>query len=250
MVLAPTSLPLSISPSETLWGKIRLAEPRLQAAGNRFWTHPELRALYPRFLTQLFHIVRGGLALMRFAAAQAAAMPDCPVARIAASYLRRHITEEQDHAGWLLRDLATLGINDAAVHGAATLPAVRSLLDSQYQAVASTHPVCMFGYLLVLEGSPPLPRQLDAIEARTGLPRTAFDCLRSHGEDDPAHLAELNSTLNSMPLIPRQETGIALSAFAAIDGASSFLDGLLNAEAAKPSTLQRTQTGSESAHHA
>ncbi len=250
MVLAPAPPPLPVSHSEMLWAKIRLAEPRLQAAGYRFWTHPELRELYPRFLVQLFHLVRGGLELMRFAAAQAATMPHCSVARIASGYLLHHAEEEQDHADWLLRDLAALGVGEAAVHGAVVLPAVRSLLNNQYQAITSTHPVSLFGYLLVLEGSPPLPDQLDAIEARTGLPRPAFDCLRAHGEDDPAHFAELNSTLDSMPLTLGQETGIALSAFAAVDGASSFLDALPDTLPARPPALQAPRKAPEASRHA
>ena len=188
---------------------------------------------------------------MQSAAAQAARMPDCPVARIAADYLFRHIEEERDHAGWLLTDLAALGIDQAEAQGTAPMPAVRALLRSQSQAAASTHPVCVFGYLLVLEGSPPLPEQLDAIQARTGLPRTAFHCLRAHGEDDPAHLAELNNTIDRMPLTLGQQAGIALSAFAAIDGAAALLDALhVPVTSIRSPSMQPAQQRPEAARHA
>ncbi len=232
--MASSTYPLRAVPavpyarSRILRMKIELAEGRLHAAGDRFWSHPELATLFPRFLIQLYHTVCGGLGLMAFAASRAEAMPKDPAAVIAAAYLRQHIEEEQDHAGWLLRDLAVLGIAQEQVLGTEPLPAVVSLIGAQYFRIASLHPASVFGYLIVLEGSPPLIEQLDAIRKRTGLPAAAFHCLRSHAEDDPAHLAELNATFDRMPLTVEQERRVALSAFHTIDCVASLLDALLD----------------------
>jgi pyrroloquinoline quinone (PQQ) biosynthesis protein C len=220
--------------SRILRAKIDLAEDRLHAASYRLWSHPELAELFPLFLIQLYHVVRGGLDLMAFAAGRAEAMPGDAAAAIAAAYLRHHIEEEADHAGWLLRDLAVLGITEEQVLRAEPLPAVVSLIGTQYFRIASAHPASVFGYLIVLEGSPPLVAQLDAIQKRTGLHPDAFLCLRSHAEDDPAHLADLNETFDRMPLTDEQQRTVALSAFQTIDDVASLLDQLVNLHAPSP----------------
>ncbi len=223
--------------SDVLWTKIHLADQRLSAASDRFWNHPQLAALYPAFLVQLHHIVCGGLDLMAFAASRAATLPHDPVALIAATYLHHHIEEERDHADWLLRDIATLGIDRQQVYATAPLPSVISLLGERYFWIAHTHPASVFGYLIVLEGSPPLVHQLEEIQQRIQLPHESFRCLRSHAEDDPAHLADLNRTLDSMPLSPQQTSRIALEAFATIDAVADLLDHLAaNSSATAPAS--------------
>jgi hypothetical protein len=106
-------------------------------------------------------------------------------------------------------------------------PGVVSLLGAQYFWMLQFHPLTIFGYLIVLEGYPPLVQQLDEIRVRTGLPASAFRCLRSHAEDDPEHIAELNRTLDRMPLTPEQESWLALSAFSTIDAVASIFEDLL-----------------------
>ncbi len=216
----------SVTHSEVLRHKIYLAEDRLIAASDRFWNDPNLAGLYPDFLIQLYHIVCGGLHLMSFAAGRSAMLLDDPAAAITAEYLIQHIAEEKDHAGWLVNDIASLGIDEASVLQSVSSPGVVSLLGGQHLRISDAHPVSIFGYLMVLEGSPPLIEQLDLIQRRTGLPGEAFRCLRSHAEDDPAHLADLNRTLDRLPLTPEQRQQIALSAFHTIDAVASLLDEL------------------------
>ncbi len=217
----------STTHSEVLRHKLSFAEGRLTASSDRFWNHPDLAELYPDFLIQLYHIVCGGLDLMSFAAGCSTARLNDPVAVISGEYLVHHIEEEKDHAAWLLSDIASLGIDEAAVLGSPPSSSVVSLLGRQHLRIANAHPVSVFGYLMVLEGSPPVIEQLDRIQRRTGLPTKAFRCLRSHAEDDPAHLADLSRTLDRMPLTSEQSQCLALSAFYTIDGAASLLDELL-----------------------
>lgn len=220
--------------SQRVWQKIRLAEPTMDAASDLFWHSTHARTLYPQFLIQLHHVVVGGLRLMAFAAELAASLPDDPVAKAAAAYLRHHIEEERDHAEWLLDDLRILGVTPDIVARTTPLPAVASLIGEQFFWISAFHPVVVFGYLLVLEGSPPIIEQLQDIQQRTGLPADAFRCLKAHAEDDPAHLEDLNRTLDRMPLTAGQEKRIALSAFASIESVATLLDDLL-ASALKPS---------------
>jgi len=219
---------MSLSNSDVLWSKIRLAEDRLHSVTSEFWSHPDLAEILPAFLVQLHRVMKGGIDLMRLARDRALAAPDDPVAVIVAEYLEEHIVEEQDHDAWLLDDIGTLGISPEYVTQATPLPAVVSLLGAQYFWALHVHPVTVFGYLIVLEGYAPIAEQLEAIRIRTGLPGTAFRCLIAHADNDPHHLADLNHTLDSMPLSPEQQEYVALSAFHTIDAVASVFEELLD----------------------
>lgn len=224
-----------VSNSQVLWRKIHLAAPAMHAASDRFWNQPGLARIYPQFLIQLHHVMMGGLRLMSFAAQQAACLSGDAAATMAAAYLQHHIEEEKDHADWLLDDLRVLGISAQTVAQTPPLPGVVSLIGEQFFWITSFHPVVVFGYLFVLEGSPPLVHQLEQIQAQTGLPAEAFRCLRTHAEDDPEHIEDLNRTLDRMPLTSEQERRIALSAFSTIEAVAALLDELLARAASPPS---------------
>jgi hypothetical protein len=228
------------SHSEVLWNKIHLAEGRLVSASNQFWKHPDLADLLPSFLVQLHRVMNSGIALMRTARERALSLPDDLVASLAATYLQAHIEEEQDHDEWLLQDIETLRIPRDDVLNATPSAAVVSLLGAQYFWMLHIHPVTIFGYLIVLEGYPPLMEQLEEIRLRTGLPATAFRCLKSHADDDPDHIAALNRTLDEMPLTPTQTKFLALSAFHTIDAVASVFEELLEAHASSRERLHLT----------
>jgi hypothetical protein len=222
---------MNVSNSDVLWAKIRLAENRLHAASDFFWSHPNLSEMLPTFLVQLHRVMQGGITLMRVARDRALALPGDPVANIIAPYLQQHIDEEKDHCAWLLDDIETLGITSQQVAEATPLTSVVSLLGAQYFWALNIHPVAVFGYLIVLEGYAPIAEQLEAIRIRTGIPGTAFRCLIAHADNDPHHLADLNHTLDSMPLSPEQQEYVALSAFHTIDAVASVFEELLDLHA-------------------
>ncbi len=213
--------------SQTLWSKIGLAEDRLTAASDRFWTHPDLAWMLPDFLVQLQCVMRSGLALMATARDRACGLAGDPVADATAVYLDAHIREEKDHDEWLLQDIESIGILPDEVLNATPGPAVVSLLGAQYFWLFYAHPVAIFGYLIVLEGYPPLAQQLDEIRIRTGFPESAFRCLKAHAEDDPGHIAMLNSTLDQMPLTGNQAKFIGLSALHTIDAVAAVFEQLI-----------------------
>jgi len=219
---------MNSSNSDVLWAKIRLAEDRLHAASDFFWSHSNLAEMLPSFLVQLHRVMQGGITLMRVARDQALTLPNDPVASIIAPYLQQHIDEEKDHCAWLLDDIETLDIAPQQVAEATPLTSVVSLLGAQYFWALNIHPVSVFGYLIVLEGYAPIAEQLESIRIRTGLPGTAFRCLIAHADNDPHHLADLNHTLDSMPLSPEQQEYVALSAFHTIDAVASVFEELLD----------------------
>jgi hypothetical protein len=219
----------TVSPtnSDVLWSKIRMAEGRLHAASDLFWTHPDLPTLLPEFFVQLYAVMRGGLGLMALARDRAATMTTDPVAQTAATYLQAHMREEAEHDQWLLDDLATLGISSSQVLSATPCAGVVTLLGAQYFWLFHAHPVAIFGYLIVLEGYPPLAEQLQEIQVRTGLPSSAFRCLLAHAENDPHHIAMLNRTLDAMDLTEAQIRVVGLSALHTIDAVATIFEELI-----------------------
>jgi hypothetical protein len=95
---------------------------------------------------------------------------------------------------------------------------IASLIGAQYCWIRHAHPVALFGYLAVIEGNPPLAEHLDEIQMRTGFPPEAFRCLHQHAADDIEHLRELRTTITELPLKAADETLIAMSAFATVEG--------------------------------
>ena len=213
--------------SEALWRKIRLAEGRLWSASDQFWRHTELPGLLPRFFVQLHGIMHASLPLMASARECALRLKGDETAEITACYLEGHIREEEQHEEWLLQDLGEIGFDREEVLREVPGAGVASLVGAQYFWSNQCHPVAIFGYLAVLEGYPPLTSQLKEIQGRAGFPAEAFRCLTTHAEDDPEHLADINRTLDKMPLTLEQSKLIALSAFHTIDAVAAIFEQLV-----------------------
>jgi hypothetical protein len=212
--------------SDLLWRKIRLAERRLFAATHVFWSHADLPFLLPRFLLQVHCLMRSGLTLMAIARDRALSMTWDEAARDLAAYLQVHLQEELGHDGWLLDDICTLGFTEQQVLEAPPCAAVVDLVGAQYFWMMHAHPVAIMGYLILMEGYAPVSSQLDEIQMRSGAPSSAFRCLKRHAEDDPAHLADLNRTLDSMNLSVDQARAVGMCAFAAIEGLAAMFEEL------------------------
>lgn len=212
--------------SDLLWGKIHLAEGRLFAATEAFWNHPDIGALLPQFLVQAFLSMRCGFSLMSVARERALSQPEDTVATDLAAYLRVHLEEELGHDQWMLDDIMTLGLSEQEVLQAQPCAALVQLVGAQYFWIMHGHPVAVMGYLTLMEGYAPLADQLEEIRLRTGAPATAFRCLKSHAEDDPSHLADLNGTLDRMDLGAAQTRVVGLCAFSAIESLAELFEEL------------------------
>lgn len=97
------------------------------------------------------------------------------------AFYKQHLIDETDHAKWLKEDLGDYPINLNMT--AATLAG------TQYYLIRHVHPVCLMGYMLVLEGFPIDPAFIDKIEREHGAART----LRIHAEADPDHFRQLQA---------------------------------------------------------
>ena len=96
--------------SDALRLKLRLGDPGAAAVVSAFWSHPDLPRLFPDYLFAVHSCIRASTPLMQDAldGARLSAGTD-PVANGLASYLERHIHDEDGHDTWLLEDMEALG---------------------------------------------------------------------------------------------------------------------------------------------
>jgi len=221
----------ALSHSQSVRTKIRLAHGRLDAVAHRFWSHPEVRRLYPEFLFLVHSMIRTSVRMMEEAAEAARELGDVdPVAPRLAAYFEQHCEEEAGHDDWLLDDLEVLGVGRDAVWARMPSTIVAGLIGAQYYWIRHVHPVALLGYLAVLEGNPPKVEELEAIRRRTGLPAAAFRTLIKHAEIDPYHRDDLNDLIDALPLAPRHHSLIAISAFHTIEQVSLAFEEVLAAQ--------------------
>src|SRR5262247_3491198 len=146
----------SSSSSSVLRRKIALALPPLVAAERRLDQHPEPAAAWLAFLGVLYGAVRASVPLLETALDRARDLsPADPLAAGLVDYLRRHAEAERGHDEWLLQDLQSAGVDSAELLRRPSSGAVAALIGAQYYWTLHYHPVCILGYLMVLEGNPP-----------------------------------------------------------------------------------------------
>lgn len=214
--------------SRRLRNKLELVLPVLLATGRRLIASPALDRLYPEYLVMTHGMVRASVPLMETALSRARAVPDDPVAVRLAEYLERHIPEERGHDEWLLEDLELLGIPRARVLGRTASPTIAALVGAQYYWMSHAHPVALLGYIMLLEGYPPRPEDLDLMQAVSGYPPEAFRTLRLHADLDPLHGEELDELLDGLPVDESQRTLMGLSAITSVRLCAEALQEVLD----------------------
>jgi hypothetical protein len=78
-----------------------------------------------------------------------------------------------------------------------------------------------------MEGYPPTPELIELLVARTGYPREAFRTYLEHAELDPGHRDHLDRLLDELPLQPRHEEIVGISAIATAGLAARSLEEIL-----------------------
>lgn len=222
---------LKTLPSSRLRSRLDLGSPPLHACYRRLRDHPHPARIYPAYLVLLHTMVRAAVPLMEAALARARTFaPVDHVARVVAAYLEHHLPEERGHDRWLLADLALIGVSEDQVLRVMPSPSVAAMVGAQYYWINHYHPVCVLGYIAVLEGNPPPVDEIRAIARRSGLPEAAFTTWLKHAELDPGHARELDSLLDDLQ--PDEETfnAIAVSALTTIRFATASFSELFEDE--------------------
>jgi hypothetical protein len=213
--------------SSVLRRKIALALPPLVAAQRRLDQHPEPAAAWLAFLGVGYGSIRASVPLLETARDRARDLsPTDPLAAGLVDYLRRHAEEERGHDEWLLQDLQSVGVAPAELLSRPPSGAVAALVGAQYYWVLHYHPVCVLGYLMVIEGNPPDRRRLQDLRSRSGLPASAFRTMLEHADLDIGHAAELDDLLDRLPLSPSHNEALGLSAISTVAGLTRLLKEL------------------------
>ena len=209
-----TTIVEAVSYSKTLRRKLALVST---GSERSFWSHPELRSIYPEYCFLTHCVIRASAPIMAAArdrAIELSANRDNtdPVSALLVPYLDQHIAEEHEHDDWLLDDMEVLGLQREDVLRRIPPAEVAAVVGAQYYWLRHAHPVAVLGYIAVLEGDPPREEDVEEAIVRTGLPRAAFRTILSHATLDPGHKEEFESFLDTLPLTPEQEALVGLSA--------------------------------------
>jgi hypothetical protein len=211
--------------SSVLRLKIALALPPLVAAQRRLDQHRDPAAAWLAFLRVGHGSIRASVPLLEMARDRARDLSATdPVAAGLVDYLREHAEEERGHDEWLLQDLQSVGVASAELLSRAPSGAVAALVGAQYYWVLHYHPVCVLGYLMVIEGNPPDRRRLHDLRSRSGLPASAFRTMLEHADLDINHAAELADLLDQLPLSPNHNEALGLSAISTVAGLTRILN--------------------------
>jgi hypothetical protein len=198
--------------------------PGMSRAGRRFWEHPDLRVLYPRYLVALHTVIRASVPLMRTALeVSRVRYCDLPCGPPLAAYLDKHIGEEMWHDDWLLEDLERLGVRPATATRHIPSPVVAAMVGSQYYYIHHVHPAVFLGYIAALEGYPPSEDLARIAADRTGYPVTAFRTLRKHAHLDPQHCRDADATIDAIPLDATLHGMVRANAVATLDYLTSMI---------------------------
>ena len=209
---------------------IRLASARVEDLSRSFWTHPRLGEIFPEYLHTLYPSMRATVRLLELAAERARALAETdPVAAALVPYFVQHAREELHHDEWLLEDMELLGLDSAAARNAPGPADVAAMIGTQYYWLHYAHPVALLGCFAVLEGSPPEVDMLDAVAARTGIPRAALRTLYKHAQLDPHHRDDLDELLDSLPLTAGHSALLGISALTTVDQLGGILERLVGA---------------------
>lgn len=201
--------------SARLRRKLDLVLPALERPGRLLYEHPRAAELYPRYLALSAYLALASVPLLEAALdrARARAAEDAVAAGLAA-YLERHIPEEmhgEEPGRDILRDLEALGVDTAAMRARPLPPRIAEVVGTHAFWIWHAHPVAVLGFLEI-EAYHPDRASVERLIERTRLPRDGFRQLLLHAELDVDHAAELHRVLDALPLEPRHEQLIGLSA--------------------------------------
>jgi hypothetical protein len=197
--------------------------------------HPRSAEIYPRYLAAGYHVTCAMLELMELALARARELDDDVSAGLA-RYLDRHLVEETHHedpGGAVLDDLRALGEDAERLVETAESPKLGALLVSERRRIEDDHPVAVLGFL-ELEACHTGRDAVERLVAATGLPREGFRQLLLHSRLDAVHAAELHDVIDSLPLEPRHERLIGLSALTTVGVVADLLLDVVSESAFQP----------------
>jgi pyrroloquinoline quinone (PQQ) biosynthesis protein C len=148
---------------------------------------------YVAFLAEAYHHVKHTVPLLMACGSR---LPD-RLAWLQAGIVE-YIVEETGHEQWILNDIAACGADALAVAKRRPSVPTEVMVSFAYDTIQRVNPVGFFGMVYVLEGTSVTlaSRAADIIQARLGLPNSAFSYLRSHGSVDVKHIGDFERLID------------------------------------------------------
>lgn len=167
---------------------------------------------YTSYMFTMHSIIRSSVPLMRSAYNESLRYDD-HISQDLSKYYAKHVIEEMNHDKWIIEDLNLIGVNSKIFNSIMPSVKVAELVGSQYYWIYHWHPLCLLGYIAVLEGHPPTKEYIDNLEHATDFPRDAFRTISKHSVLDLDHKQDLDDLLDALPLTNDQQEWISLNAF-------------------------------------
>ncbi|MFQ3559887.1 iron-containing redox enzyme family protein [Streptomyces gramineus] len=227
---APEARPAEAPLGAELRAVLGLVTPVLHRSAARLWQPRDLRARYLRYLVTMHTVIRASVPLMERALAHCRDAPGRdPAGEPLRRYLAAHIPRERHHDTWLLRDMEAAGLHPGRELARPPSPEVARLVGAQYYWIDHFHPLCLLGYVAVLELNAPAVSLVPLLADRTGLPPAAFDTLRLHAEIDGGHSAAVLTALDESAAPPQVRAAVRLSALHTVQALADVLNALSDA---------------------
>jgi hypothetical protein len=150
------------------------------------------------------------------------------------TYLAAHAIEERGHDQWVLDDLGATGIDPLLALERIPSSKVATLVGAQYYWLRHVHPVSLLGHMAVVEGHAPQSNFAERLRKVTGYPPDAFRTIERHAHIDLNHARDLYALIDSLPLEPRHETLMGISALHTVQAAIDVFEEILGAPSPSP----------------
>ena len=210
---------------------LELVSPMLRRSAAALWCTDDMRERYRRYLPVMHAVTRASVPLMELAVDHCLrAGPDDRVLGLLGRYLPTHIEQELHHDDWLVRDMAAAGLAPSLELARPPSPDVARLVGAQYYWINHYHPICLLGYIAVLELNAPAVGLADLLAEGTGLPASAFDTLRLHAEIDSEHSRAILTLLDEAALSAELRHGVRMSALHTVRALADVFGGLTTTE--------------------
>ena len=162
------------------------------------------REQYVAFLCQAYHHVKHTIPLLMAAGSRIPEQQEW-----LRTALAEYVEEELGHQEWILNDIEACGFDREKARNSMPNRATEMMIAYAYYVIDRVDPIGFFGMVHVLEGTSVTvaDEAASCIAGSTGLPKSAFSYLTSHGALDVEHVKFFEDLMNKIES-PEQQNRI------------------------------------------
>ena len=180
---------------------------------------------FASYLAATAHIIRASTDLMKCAADL---LYTHSISNRLHTYFLDHVQEEYEHYDWILKDLSRLDCDTSLMLSQTRTHEVTAVPGIGYYYIRNINPICVVGYIAVMESSPPTDEVISRLQSATGACEDSFRTLRAHGTLDLDHADELFTLLGSLELSNTEKLNINEMALRTLTSYSAAMASVLD----------------------